>query len=235
MGRRTRLPRRAHAASTELIHQGWLGTPEHASPVRRGSNSSSSGIHPIANGLKLQPGDEVVVATNDFPSDVLPWLRLAIEGVVIKQVRPADQVLSPDEVTAALTPRTNGVCLTWVHSFSGRVIDLDGIGELCRSADALFVVNGAQGVGGIPIAVNDHPIDALTGVGFKYLCGPYGTGFCWLGPRSAERVSASKMYWLAALTADDLAAPELDLDSVKMPDTAAKHDMRANRQLRRIR
>jgi len=189
------------------------------------ANSSSYGLHLIANGLGLGPGDEVIVAANDFPSDVLPWLPLTDHGVEVRQLEPAGQVLTADEIDGAMTPATRVVCLTWVHSFSGHIIDLDAIGELCRRSDALFVVNGAQGVGGIPIQPARRPIDALVGVGFKYLCGPYGTGFLWLGPRAMDRVASTKLYWLSALTADDLAKEALDLTQIEAPRTAARHDV----------
>ncbi len=189
------------------------------------ANSSSYGLHLVANGLDFRPGDEVIVARNDFPSDVLPWTRLRHKGVVTKQLQPHRQVLTPAEIAPEITPRTRVVCLTWVHSLSGRMIDLDGIGQLCLDNDALFVVNGSQGVGGIPINPGDHPIDVLTSVGFKYLCGPYGTGFCWLSPRALDRVTTTKLYWLNSLSADDLAAEELDLDSIEAPDSARRHDV----------
>jgi selenocysteine lyase/cysteine desulfurase len=44
------------------------------------ANSASYGLHLVANGLDLGPGDEVVVPTNDFPSDILPWLMLRDRG-----------------------------------------------------------------------------------------------------------------------------------------------------------
>jgi selenocysteine lyase/cysteine desulfurase len=189
------------------------------------ANSSSYGIHLVANGLGLGAGDEVIVARNDFPSDVLPFLSLEPQGVVVKQLEPAGQVLTVDEISAEFTPRTRVVCLTWVHSFSGHVVDLDAIGELCRARGVLFVVNGSQGVGGIPIQPGDGPIDVLAGVGFKYLCGPYGTGFCWIADAAMERITTNKLYWLSALTADDLAQEALDLDHIEAPLTAAKHDV----------
>lgn len=189
------------------------------------ANSSSYGLHLVANGLGLKAGDEVIVAANDFPSDVLPWLRLKDHGVVVKQLDPQGEVLTVDEIAAEITPATRAVCLTWVHSFSGHVVDLDAVGELCRLGGALFVVNGAQGVGGIPIRPASRSIDVLVGVGFKYLCGPYGTGLLWLGPRAMDQVSSDKLYWLSALTADDLAQEELDLDQIEAPATAARHDV----------
>lgn len=198
-----------------------------AEPIERIvlANSSSYGIHLVANGLRLQRGDEVIVAANDFPSDILPWLRLRGEGVIVKQIQPDAAVLTASEIRAELNSRTRVVCLPWVHSFSGHVIDLDEIGELCRSAGVRFVVNGSQGVGGIPLRPADHPIDALTGVGFKWLCGPYGTGYCWLGDEMLDELMPTKLYWLSALTVDDLLAPELDLESVVAPTTAARHDI----------
>jgi cysteine desulfurase / selenocysteine lyase len=178
------------------------------------ANSASYGLHLVANGLDLRQGDEVVVPANDFPSDILPWLSLRDRGVQVRMVEPNAEVLTPDEVEAALTHRTRVVCLTWVHSFSGRVADLAGVGRACRSRDVWLVVNGSQAVGALPLRVQDLLVDAMVSVGFKWLCGPYGTGVCWLRPELLEALRPTKLYWLSALSADDLAAPRLDLESI---------------------
>ena len=167
-----RLPRRAALALAEAVrwklHPELLATSERFSEVpsrlRRAlarvlsarddevvlANSASYGLHLVANGLDLGPGDEVVVPANDFPSDILPWLSLRDRGVQVRMVEPAGEVLTPNEVQAALTRRTRVVCLTWVHSFSGQVVDLAGVGQLCRSSGVWLVVNGSQAVGAIP-------------------------------------------------------------------------------------
>ncbi len=200
----TELPDRLRSSIAELVDAD-------ASEVVL-ANSASYGLHLVANGLDLRAGDEVVVASNDFPSDVLPWMhRRTRSGITIKTIEPAGGVPSADEIASVVTARTRVVCMTWVHSFSGHVLDLDAIGQICRSVDALFVVNGAQGVGAIPIRVSGHPIDVLISVGFKWLCGPYGTGFAWLGPRALERVGPTKLYWLNTLTTEDLEESHVDL------------------------
>ena len=231
-----RLPRRAALALAEAVrwkqHPQLLSTPQRFSEVpsrlRRAlaqvlgareddvvlANSASYGLHLVANGLELGQGDEVVVPANDFPSDILPWLSLRDRGVRVRMVQPRADVLTPDEVAAALTPRTRVVCLTWVHSFSGQVVDLAGVGRACRSRGVWLVVNGSQGVGAIPLEVGSVPVDAMVSVGFKWLCGPYGTGVCWLRPELFEALRPTKLYWLSALTADDLAAPALDLEAI---------------------
>jgi cysteine desulfurase/selenocysteine lyase len=178
------------------------------------ANSASYGLYLVANGLQLQAGDEVIVVANDFPSDILPWVRLEEEGAIVRRASPRGSALTADEVSASITARTKVLCLTWVHSLSGVRIDIDGIGDVCRTRDVLFVVNGSQGVGAIPIGVADHPIDVLVSVGHKWLVGPYGSGFVWLGERAMERVSVLKLYWKTALTIEDLAESDLDLDAV---------------------
>jgi cysteine desulfurase/selenocysteine lyase len=231
-----RLPRRAAVALAEAVrwklHPELLASSDRFAQVpsrlRRAlarvlgarqddvvlANSASYGLHLVANGLELGPGDEVVVAANDFPSDILPWLSLRDRGVAVRMVEPQAEVLTPGEVQAALTRRTRVVCLTWVHSFSGRVVDLAGIGQLCRSRGVWLVVNGSQAVGAMPVDVQALPVDALVSVGFKWLCGPYGTGVCWLRPELFDALRPAKLYWLSALSADDLAAPRLDLEAV---------------------
>ena len=176
------------------------------------ANSASYGLHLIANSLPWQPGDNVIVMATDFPSDIFPWLMLEQRcGVTVRRLRPEGKVISPKELRAAITPRTRLFCTTWVHSFSGHAIDLDALGDICRLNDMLFILNGSQAVGARPLDISRHPIDAVTCAGFKWLCGPYGTGFCWLAPRLLDRLQRTKAYWLSSLSAADLAGDLCDL------------------------
>ena len=48
--------------------------------------NTSSGLSLIAEGLDWRPGDEVVIVTPDFPSNVFPWLHLERRGVKVRRV-----------------------------------------------------------------------------------------------------------------------------------------------------
>jgi selenocysteine lyase/cysteine desulfurase len=175
------------------------------------ANSASYGLHLIANGLPWQPGDEVLVVGNDFPSDIFPWLTLEQRfGVVVRRLRPGQAVVDAQELAAAITPRTKLFCTTWVNSFTGGAADLVALGTVCRERGVLFVVNGSQAVGVRPFDSTALPVDALVSVGFKWLCGPYGTGFAWLAPHLRERLVPTKAYWLAHLSQRDLARDDLE-------------------------
>ena len=84
-----------------------------------------------------------------------------------------------------------------MNSFSGGAIDLEGIGQACRKEGVLFVVNGSQAVGARALDVRTTPIDALVSCGFKWLCGPYGTGFAWMRPELLASLRVNQLYWLA--------------------------------------
>jgi cysteine desulfurase / selenocysteine lyase len=188
------------------------------------ANSASYGLHLIANGFPWKAGDEVLVMRGDFPSDILPWLGLERRGVTVRQLAPRGRVLEPDEVEAAIGPSTRLLCLTWVHSLSGWAIDLEAIGSICRARGVTFVVNGAQAVGVRPIDVRTAPIDGLISVGWKWLLGPYATGFCWIRPELLAELQYNQTYWLSMLTADDLGREQLDL-TLRADPGAARYDV----------
>jgi len=160
-------------------------------------NSTSYGLHLIANGLDWADGDEVLVVDGDYPATVLPWERLAHRGVTVRRLRPAAGLLSGAEVTAAAGPRTRLLAVTWTDSFTGRTLDLAGLGSACRAAGILLVVNASQALGARPLDVTATPADAVVCCGYKWLCGPYGTGFAWLHPALRDRLRPQQAYWLA--------------------------------------
>jgi cysteine desulfurase / selenocysteine lyase len=160
-------------------------------------NSTSYGLHVVANGLAWEDGDEVLVIEGDYPATILPWQRLASQGVRVRALRPAGELLSAAELTAAIGPRTRLLAVTWVSSFTGRALDLHALGAACRQAGVLLVVNASQALGARPLDVSATPVDAVIACGYKWLCGPYGTGFAWLHPDLLGRLRPQQAYWLA--------------------------------------
>ena len=160
-------------------------------------NSTSYGLHLLANGIPWRVGDEVLLVSGDFPANILPWLALKKRGVVIRQIQPRDSVLQADELREHITESTKLFCAGWVNSFSGHALDVHSLGEVCRANNVLFVLNGSQAIGTRRLDVSAVAIDAVTSCGFKWLCGPYGTGFCWIKPELRESLEFNQAYWLA--------------------------------------
>lgn len=149
-------------------------------------NSTSHGLHLVANGLTWAPDDEVLLAEDDYPATVLSFRRLG-RGRMVPRDRLADE----------LTPRTRLVAVTWVDSFTGYAVDLDRLGAACRANGTLLVVNASQALGARPLDVSVTPVDAVAACGYKWLCGPYGTGFSWIRPELRDQLVPAQAYWLA--------------------------------------
>jgi len=192
----TEVPGRLKAALGRLV-----GVP--ADQVVLG-NSTTYGLHLLVHGVDWRHGDEVLLVEGDFPATIVPWLPLADRGVRVRLLRPEDGALDAGRLEAELTPATRLFCTSWVFSFTGQAVDLPALGRVCRRAGVTFVVNGSQGVGAAPLDLAALPVDALVSCGFKWLCGPYGTGFCWLAPDLLASLTHRPAYWLGHLAQDDL-------------------------------
>lgn len=168
-------------------------------------NSTSYGIHLLAQGLRLREGDEILLVSGDFPATVVPWLWLRERGVSVRMLEPRTRPLDAAQLAEELSPRTRLFCSSWVFSFSGEAIDVDSLGEVCRERGVYFALNATQGVGARPIDVRETAVDALVSCGFKWLCGPYATGFCWLHPDLLDTLDYHQDYWLAQMEQTDLA------------------------------
>jgi len=168
-------------------------------------NSTSYGLHLLAQGIKWQDGDEVLLVAGEFPATVVPWLWLRERGVRIRIVEPRTRPLEPTQLAEEISDRTRLFCSSWVFSLTGEAIDIDAIGEVCRRRDVCFVLNATQAVGARPLELRRSPVDALVSCGFKWLCGPYGTGFCWIRPDLLDRLDYHQDYWLAHMQQADLA------------------------------
>jgi cysteine desulfurase / selenocysteine lyase len=168
-------------------------------------NSTSYGLHLLAHGLDFAAGDEVLLVGGDFPATVVPWLWLGERGVRVRIIEPRVRPLDVGQLADEISERTRLLCSSWVFSLTGEAVDIDAIGRLCHERGVLFVLNGTQAVGARRMDVRQSPVDALVSCGFKWLCGPYATGFCWIEPDLRERLDYHQDYWLAHMQQSDLA------------------------------
>ena len=187
-------------------------------------NSASYGLHLLANGINWIPGDEILLVEGDFPCNHLPWLNLKKMGVDIRIIQPKSGWLQPEDVLSHSGDSSRVLCLSWVFSFTGFKIDLPEISKICQKHGIKLILNCSQALGSQPFDTADGYADALTCVGFKWLCGPYGTGFCWIDPVLREELDYNQAYWLAMQTADDLKNPRA-VPEVKKGLGARKYDV----------
>jgi len=186
-------------------------------------NSATYGLHLLANGLEFKAKDEIICLQNDFPTDILPWLSLVQKGVIVHQLKAQNHVLTPQEIEKAINPRTRLVCLPLIHSFTGFKQDIGAIGKLCRSRGILCVVNLSQAAGAFEIDLSQWEVDAAVCAGYKWLLGPYGTGFCWIKKETREQLNYPQNYWISLM--DETSLTSEGPISLKDDHAARRYDV----------
>jgi selenocysteine lyase/cysteine desulfurase len=157
--------------------------------------NTSTGLSMVAEGLDWKPGDNVVGAQLEFPSNVYPWMRLADHGVEYRTVPERDGRIDEDELLSLLDERTRMLVLSWVQYASGYRADLAKLGAACRERGILFVVDVIQGLGALALDVERAQIDVAAASGHKWLLGPEGIGLLYVSDRVIERLRPVRSGW----------------------------------------
>lgn len=146
----------------------------------------------IANGIDWRSGDNVVLVHGEFPSLVLPWLRLAALGVDARFVQPNGIEPDLDAIEAAIDSRTRAVVISHVDFNSGYRNDLAAISERAHAHGALLVVDASQSLGAIPVDVTAWGIDALVCVGYKWVMSVPGISVLYVSAAAQEQIAPTK-------------------------------------------
>jgi len=147
--------------------------------------SVSYGLASVVRNLPLGPGDRMVIAHEQFPSNYYPWRRLALDtGAILDVVAPPPVWVDRgkkwnERILDAIGPQTKVVALGHVHWADGTRFDLKKIRKRSRDVGAKLVIDGTQSVGALPFDVNEFQPDALICGGYKWLMGPYSIGLAY--------------------------------------------------------
>ena len=98
---------------------------------------------PTLGERRLRPGDEVITVAAGFPSTVAPIVQNGLVPVFV-DVRLGDYNADPDQLRAAVSPRTRAIMLA--HTL-GVPFDLDTVMDLVRTHDLWLVEDNCDALG----------------------------------------------------------------------------------------
>jgi selenocysteine lyase/cysteine desulfurase len=152
------------------------------------TRNTTSGLGLVASGLDWQPGDNVVGVDGEFPSNIYPWMSLKSAGVEFRLYRHKEGRIDPKSLLSMCDARTRLVTISAVQFWSGFRTDVHAIGAALQRRDTFLVVDAMQAVGGLEIKPTELGIDFLCAGGHKWMLGPLGIGFAYIGPRIFEQL-----------------------------------------------
>jgi cysteine desulfurase/selenocysteine lyase len=196
------VPNRVRASIAKLIN----GKPEEIALT----TGASTGIAAVAYGLNWAPGDEIITASREFPLQYTTWKPLeAREGVKMKVVSPRERFIGADDFIAALTPKTRLVSVSMVRFDNAVLLDAARLAAACHAQGTLLLLDVSQCCGALPMDVAALGADFLICAGYKWLLGPFGTGYFWAKSEHIANMRPGPFYWMAAEGADNFAALNL--------------------------
>jgi selenocysteine lyase/cysteine desulfurase len=196
------VPNRIRASIAKLIG----GKPEEIALT----TGASAGVMAVAYALTWKPGDEVITAKGEFPLQYAVWKPMEErEGLKLKIVSPRERFITADDLIAAMNPRTRLVSVSMVRFDDGSLLDAARVAAACHKQGALLLLDASQCCGALPMDVNQLGADFIVSAGYKWLLGPFGTGFFWTKSEHLGMVRPGPFYWLAALSSDNFAALNL--------------------------
>jgi selenocysteine lyase/cysteine desulfurase len=167
-------------------------SPEEIVITRNTSESNNF----VSSGLDLKPGDEVLVFSDNHPSNLGAWRqkaqRFGFTVKVVDQVNPhpgADYYV--DAFRRAMTRTTRVVAITHVTSTVGDVLPVREICRLAREWGALSLVDGAQSFGVLDVNLAELQPDFYSGSAHKWPCGSKENGVLYVNSRVHDRIKPS--------------------------------------------
>jgi selenocysteine lyase/cysteine desulfurase len=159
------------------------------------TRNCTEGNNIVCNGLDLKAGDEVLLTDQEHPGGRNPWeqkaARFGVKLNFIKLPRPPDSI---EEIVrlfeAALTPRTRIIVFSHITWETGLVLPVKEICELARKRGILTHIDGAHGIGQVPVDLEVFGCDFYATNGHKWLMAPKGTGALFIREEHLERLWA---------------------------------------------
>jgi len=176
-------------ATRKLLAEFLRVTPEEIILARNTSEASNL----VSSGLDLKPGDEVLLFSDNHPSNLEAWKikarRFGYTVKVVDQVNPhpgAEHYL--EAFTREMTDRTKVLGFTHLTSTVGDVFPAKDLCRRARERGVLTLVDGAQSLGLIDVDLADMQPDFYASSGHKWPCGPKEVGVLYVNKSAQSRL-----------------------------------------------
>jgi cysteine desulfurase/selenocysteine lyase len=156
--------------------------------------SESDALALLAASIDWKPGDQVVTTDLEFPSNILPWLRVKQLGVDIRVIPTSKGSLNSEVFVEEMTPRTRVVALSLVSYKTGAYFPLvKNVAAEAHKRGAIVVLDATQALGRCPVTLDG--VDYLVSSSFKWLLGPHGLGLVYLSPDFRPHFTPASVGW----------------------------------------
>lgn len=160
-------------------------------------DNTSNGMNILAQGIKWEKGDSILLNDLEFPANVYPFLNLEKEGVNVEFVKSKDGIVSADDIVGSIRSSTKLISISFVQFLTGYRADLEKIGNVCREKGIIFSVDAIQGLGAFTLDVEKNKIDFISCGTAKWLLGMQGLAFVYVSEKLQQTLIPKYVGWLS--------------------------------------
>jgi kynureninase len=159
--------------------------------------SVSGALATITSAIDCSKRNRVVVSELDFPT--LVYHFLAKPEVEVVRVPSDDGVgVAPERWAEYVDERTAVVATSHVFYGTGYIQELEPIARAAREAGALFLVDGYQAVGQLPVDPRASGADVYVTGPLKWMLGGPGLAFLWVREELILSLEPTVVSWFGA-------------------------------------
>ena len=149
------------------------------------NRNASEALETIIFGLRLKPGDEVVISKQAYPNMINAWKQRAHrDGIVLKWVSldlpSEDAGYLLETFTNAFTAKTKVVHLTHMINWMGQILPVKAIAKEARKRGIEVLVDAAHSFAQLDYKIPDLECDYWGTSLHKWLCAPFGSGLLYV-------------------------------------------------------
>ena len=165
----------------QRLARAWDVDPEEIALTRNASES----LQICQFGIDLEPGDEIVTTSQDYPRMLTTFRqRERREGVTLKLIEIPVPAEDPNEIIdrfrAAITDQTRLILASHVINISGQVLPVKEIAALGRARGIPVIIDGAHAFAHLDFTLAELDCDYYATSLHKWLFAPHGTGLLYV-------------------------------------------------------
>lgn len=171
----------------------------------------SNAMNVLANGIKWQPMDEIILFDIEFPANVYPFMNLTKYEVKLNILKSNSGKIDIDLIKDSITDKTKLLTISHVQFLSGYRANLIEIGKICKEKNVILSVDAIQSFGVVDIDVKEMNIDFLASGIQKWFLGLEGTSFFVISEELQNKIDQKFVGWLSVKNPWDILDYNLEL------------------------
>jgi selenocysteine lyase/cysteine desulfurase len=158
--------------------------------------STSAGINSFAHSIDYPKGSNIVLCDLEFPANYVPWQNLCnFWDVELRIVKSVDGGVNPDAIKERVDDNTRVLAVSQIQFGTGFRVDLKEMADLAHSHGALLSADIIQAAGCFETDLAKSGVDFATGQSAKWLLGPIGAGYVFVGQSIMDEVKPRFLGW----------------------------------------